>query len=143
MNSLANINEYKVSEDIWNCPDQIDEEECTPQIPHFTKQFENTLKDNKGSSNKADFEKDFEGLRNPKIMCLKPNDQVSNMKRKDKTYKLQTKHIQSQNFLQKERFRFGCRGKEATKTNLFRPDSQNATDLKCLCAHETILFSYI
>ncbi|CAI2385936.1 unnamed protein product [Moneuplotes crassus] len=95
MNSLASVNEYKVSEDIWDCPDQIDEEECTPQMPHFTKQFENTLKDNKGSSNKADFEKDFEGLRNPKIMYLKPNDQgiTARFKKQSVTCRGKTKLI--------------------------------------------------
>ncbi|CAI2384457.1 unnamed protein product [Moneuplotes crassus] len=65
-----------VPEDIWDCPDQVGEEECAPQMPHFTKQFENTLKDNKGSSNKADFEGVLENTNTSKIIYLRPSDEL-------------------------------------------------------------------
>ncbi|CAI2386851.1 unnamed protein product [Moneuplotes crassus] len=46
-----------LSKDIWS-DDLVsydDSEDCSPQMPKVTHQFSNTLKDNKGKSNKEDF----------------------------------------------------------------------------------------
>ncbi|CAI2359099.1 unnamed protein product [Moneuplotes crassus] len=80
-----------VPKDIWDCPDQIDEEECTPQMPHFTKQFENTLKDNKGSSNKADFEEVLESIGSPEFCRIKPSDEAVAGKLQKQKVKRKTK----------------------------------------------------
>ncbi|CAI2360149.1 unnamed protein product [Moneuplotes crassus] len=57
MNSESQIKPFIPSKDIWSddlvsCEDTDD---CSPQVPKITHQFSNTLKTNKGKSNKEDF----------------------------------------------------------------------------------------
>ncbi|CAI2386262.1 unnamed protein product [Moneuplotes crassus] len=77
MNSQVKIHNLKISQDIWDCSDEdlIDGDECIPQVPHFTKQFSNTLKHNKGSTYPADFEDSIESVASPTFACLKPRDE--------------------------------------------------------------------
>ncbi|CAI2363291.1 unnamed protein product [Moneuplotes crassus] len=57
MDSKTNIALSGVFEDIWADELQIlGDSESIPQIPKITKQFTNTLKDNKGKANKEDLE---------------------------------------------------------------------------------------
>ncbi|CAI2386018.1 unnamed protein product [Moneuplotes crassus] len=57
MNSETQIKPFMGHKDIWS-DDLVsceDTDECSSQVPKMTYQFSNTLKDNKGKSNKEDF----------------------------------------------------------------------------------------
>ncbi|CAI2367485.1 unnamed protein product [Moneuplotes crassus] len=57
MSSKILVNSFYTNQNIWDGDCQaIEEDDCTPQIPNATRQFMNTLKDNKGKVNKKDFE---------------------------------------------------------------------------------------
>ncbi|CAI2385838.1 unnamed protein product [Moneuplotes crassus] len=63
---------FSSNQDIWADEDQLlSEDECSPQIPKITKQFCNTLKNNKGKANKADFERVKEHTYQSKRSCEK------------------------------------------------------------------------
>eukprot|EP00344_Euplotes_crassus_P005729 CAMPEP_0196994594 /NCGR_PEP_ID=MMETSP1380-20130617/871_1 /TAXON_ID=5936 /ORGANISM="Euplotes crassus, Strain CT5" /LENGTH=142 /DNA_ID=CAMNT_0042410013 /DNA_START=1 /DNA_END=429 /DNA_ORIENTATION=+ len=72
-----NNNASDVSQDIWDCTDEVfdDQDECSPQMPNFTKQFTNTLKDNKGKANIADFEESEEVAAMPEFIRQLPSDE--------------------------------------------------------------------
>ncbi|CAI2362129.1 unnamed protein product [Moneuplotes crassus] len=56
MNSEKSSKPVSAIQDIWDDERQIiEDDDCSPQLPKMTKQFSNTLKNNKGKANKDDF----------------------------------------------------------------------------------------
>ncbi|CAI2378626.1 unnamed protein product [Moneuplotes crassus] len=56
MNSQISSKASDALQSIWDDELQVlEEDDCSPQVPKMTKQFSNTLRENKGSIRKADF----------------------------------------------------------------------------------------
>ncbi|CAI2387796.1 unnamed protein product [Moneuplotes crassus] len=66
-------NPSEASLKIWEGSDQdIEEEECYPQVPKHTNQFRNLLRYNKGRANRDDFQEDsciHPGYRHKNLRC--------------------------------------------------------------------------
>ncbi|CAI2378317.1 unnamed protein product [Moneuplotes crassus] len=57
MNSQISSKASDALQSIWDDELQVlKDDDCSPQVPKVTKQFSNTLRENKGSINKADLE---------------------------------------------------------------------------------------
>ncbi|CAI2385520.1 unnamed protein product [Moneuplotes crassus] len=73
MSSNIINNPSEASLGIWDGSDQdIEEEECSPQVPKHTNQFRNLLRYNKGRANKDDFQEDsciHPGYRHKNLRC--------------------------------------------------------------------------
>ncbi|CAI2386972.1 unnamed protein product [Moneuplotes crassus] len=103
MNANFSDDTSEGSQSVWDCPELAfdDQDDCSSQIPNFTHQFANTLKDNKGKPDMADFEKAIDAVASPNFARQKlidsnltssPLKQQTQMisKRKLEEYKPQT-----------------------------------------------------